>query len=106
MQSMAARRPRKPPPLAQRRADPALRSKLAMSQLTPTQQAQRRQNQAVAKRNAYPLYNPAAGLSGQALYAAATKVTDAQITPRVDALNRQLDSATRQGSALAARSGD
>jgi hypothetical protein len=35
----------------------------------------------VAKRNADPLYNPGAGLSGQTLYAAAKHVTDAQIDP-------------------------
>src|SRR3954469_3505675 len=100
-----ARKPRqrKQLSLAQRRANPALRSKLAMSQLTPAQQAQRRQNQAVAKRNADPLYNPGAGLSGQALYAAAKNVTSAQIDPQVAALNRQLESATTQGTTLASR---
>jgi hypothetical protein len=103
-----ARKPRqrKPLSLAQRRANPALRSKLAMSQLTPAQQAQRKQNQAVAQRNTDPLYNPGAGLSGQALYAAATKVTNAAVDPKVDALTHQLSSVTTQGSALAARGGD
>lgn len=101
-----ARKPRKKLTLAQRRANPALRSKLAISQLTPTQQAQRRQNQAIAQRNTDPLYNPGAGLSGQALYSAATKVTNAAVDPKVDALTHQLQSVTTQGSALAARGGD
>src|SRR4051794_9610364 len=103
---MAARRPRKPTTLAQRRADPGLRSKLPMSALTPAQQAQRRQNQLVVKRNADPLYNPGAGLAGQQLYAAAKQVTDAALNPKVDALNRQITSATTQGTALAQRGGD
>src|ERR687885_65 len=103
---MAGRRPRKPLTLAQRRANPALRAKLPASQLTPSQRAERQRLADVARRNADPLYNPGAGLSGQSLYAAAKHVTDAQIDPKVDALTRDLTTTTTQGSALAARGGD
>jgi hypothetical protein len=103
-----ARKPRqkKPLSLAQRRANPALRSKLPISQLTPAQQATRRKWQQVKAENKNSLYDPTVQLSGHALVQAARDLASEQITPKVDALTHQLGSITTQGSALAARSGD
>jgi alpha-acetolactate decarboxylase len=101
-----ARKPRKPLTLAQRRANPATRSKLPMSQLTPAQQATRRKWQQVKAENANSLYDPTVQLGGHSLAQAARDLADIDVAPKFNALNRQLTSATTQGSALAARSGD
>jgi hypothetical protein len=102
-----ARKPRhKPLTLAQRRANPGLRSRLAMSQLTPAQQASRRHNQQVASDDRNPLFDPTTQLAGHSLAAAAAQLADEQIKPRVDAYQRQITSATTQGTALASRAGD
>src|SRR3954468_13230506 len=102
-----ARKPRqKPLTLAQRRANPATRSKLPMSQLTPGQQATRRKWQQVKAENPNSLYDPTVQLGGHSLVQAARDLADMDVAPKFSALNRQLDSATTQGSALAARSGD
>jgi hypothetical protein len=99
-------KPKRTPSLAQRRADPGLRSRLPMSQLTPAQQASRRRNQQVAADNKNPLYDPTTQLAGHSLVAAAAQLADEQIKPKVDAYNRQITSATTQGTALASRAGD
>jgi hypothetical protein len=101
-----ARKPRKPLTLAQRRANPSTRSKLPMSQLTPAQQATRRKWQQVKAENANSLYDPTVQLGGHSLAQAARDLADIDVAPKFNALNRQLTSATTQGSALAARSGD
>src|SRR3954470_14211603 len=103
-----ARKPRqrKPLTLAQRRANPALRSKLPISQLTSAQQATRRKWQQVKAENANSLYDPTVQLSGHSLAQAARDLADLQVAPKFGALTRQLGSITTQGSALAARSGD
>src|SRR3954453_1107528 len=102
-----ARKPRrKPLTLAQRRANPATRSKLPMSQLTPAQQATRRKWQQVKTENANSLYDPTVQLGGHSLAQAARDLADIDVAPKFNALNRQLTSATTQGSALAARGGD
>src|SRR3954452_5768683 len=102
-----ARKPRrKPLTLAQRRARPDLRSKLPMSQLTPAQQATRRKWKQVKTENANRLYDPTVKLGGHSLAQAARDLADIDVAPKFNALNRQLTSATAQGSALAARSGD
>src|SRR4051794_36770827 len=102
-----ARKPRRRPlTLAHRRARPDLRSKLPMSQLTPAQQATRRKWQVVKAENANALYDPTVQLGGHALAQASRDLADLQVAPKFNALTRQLTSATTQGSALAARSGD
>src|SRR4051812_43178290 len=101
-----ARKPRKPLTLAQRRANPGLRSRLPMSQLTPAQQAARRHNQQVAADDKNPLFDPTTQLAGHSLAAAAAQLADEQIKPKVDAFNRQITTATTQGTALASRAGD
>lgn len=100
-----ARKPRQKT-LAQRRANPALRAKLPLSQLTPSQQAMRKQNQRIAADNKNPLLDPTTQLAGHSLIKAATDLADASIKPKVDAYNRQISSATTQGTALASRAGD
>jgi hypothetical protein len=101
-----ARKPRQKPSLARRRADPGLRSRLPMSQLTPGQQASRRRNQQVAADDRNPLLDPTTQLAGHSLAAAAAQLADEQIKPKVDAFNRQITSATTQGTALSSRAGD
>jgi hypothetical protein len=102
-----ARKPRqKTLTLAQRRANPGLRAKLPMSQLTPAQQAQRKRNQLVASQDKNPLYDPTTQLAGHSLIQAAQDLADTAIKPKVDAYNRQITSATTQGTALASRAGD
>jgi hypothetical protein len=84
-----ARKPRqKTLTLAQRRANPGLRAKLPMSQLTPAQQAQRKRNQLVASQDKNPLYDPTTQLAGHSLIQAAQDLADTAIKPKVDAYNR------------------
>jgi hypothetical protein len=92
--------------LAQRLADPAKRSKLPMSKLTPVQQKQRRANQARAKVNADPLYNPAAPLTGQTLKQVVDSSVDMQFAPRERQAQQNLLNVTTQGGALANRARD
>lgn len=90
---------------AQQLKDPAKRSKLPMSALTPAQQAQRRMNQQRAKADADPLYNPAQQLGGHQLSSAVQNLTDMEFAPQEQALDRAGVSATTQGTALADRAG-
>lgn len=99
-----ARKPKKTYTQAQKLRDPAKRSKLPMSALTPKQRQQRKQNQRVAADNANPLYDPSAILGGHALYSAASHITDAVLKPKEAALAAQIGMTTTQGTALADRS--
>jgi hypothetical protein len=92
--------------LAQQRANPALRSKLPISRLTPAQQTMRRYNQKVARQNKDPLYDPSAALSGHTLAAAAGKVANAQLAPQLAAIDTQSRQATTQSTALVKRAQD
>lgn len=100
-----ARRPRKYT-MAQRLRDPAKRSKLPLSALSPVQQRQRRVNQRITRENANPLYDPTAPLSGHSLISAARQIGGAELDPQIAAVGRQSATTTTQGNALAGRAKD
>jgi hypothetical protein len=77
-----------------------------MSQLTPAQQAQRKRNQQVASRGQEPAVRPDDAARRSLARQAAQDLADTAIKPKVDAYNRQITSATTQGTALASRAGD
>jgi hypothetical protein len=58
------------------------------------------------RRDADPLYDPSAQLSGNQLALASGRLTDLEFKPREQALDEQSKTATTQGTALAARSQD
>lgn len=72
-----------------------------MAKLAAKQRRRRR-----IKRERAALYNPAATLSGSTLRRAANQLTGLQYDPQKQALKREMQQATRQGSALAGRASD
>lgn len=92
--------------LARRRANPGLRSKLPASQLTPAQRQERARLARVKADDANPLYDPSQQLSGHNLAVSAKRLVDAQLTPKIGAIDTQIGSTRTQGNALAGRAGD
>lgn len=91
---------------SRRDRDPNYRSKLPASALTPAQRRTRALNARIEAHNQDPLLDPAQQLSGSHLLGAARTLADLEIDPQVKALNRELGSATTQGTALAGHAGD
>jgi hypothetical protein len=100
-----ATRTRKPKTLAQKRANPGLRSTLPDSQLTSSQLAARKYTRAKKADDTNPLYDPSKQLAGHDLAVAAQRIVDAQLKPKLAASDYAASQAKRQGEALAARVG-
>lgn len=92
--------------LEQMLRDPAKRSTLDASLLSPEQQAARKTRLQTERDDANPLYNPNAQLSGSALARAARQMAGLELDPQISAINRETQQAQTQGAELERRAGD
>jgi hypothetical protein len=90
---------------AQQLRDPAKRSKLPMSALTPAQQTQRRARITRERDDRNPLYRPSATLSGHDLVTAANRLAGTELDPQIASVGREADTAKAQSGALISRAG-
>lgn len=90
--------------------DPGQRSKIPTAKLPAKYQRMRKRNAAAAQQAkavaTNPLLNPTTPLAGKSLQTAATQLTNAELKPKLSALDQQLATTTQQGTALVGKAGN